>query len=261
VIFQDVTQVVEMEKELRRTERLAGVGQLAADMAHEVRNPLAAISGSVQMLQSGLRSDGADPERRHLMEIVVREADRLDRLIKDFLTFARPSPARSDPVLLRSLVEKVLGMFEAVRPAGVAVEVSIDPALRVQADAGQLTQLFWNLILNAVQAMPDGGPLGIAASALPEPPQEHPEERRKDAEEEACAWAEIVISDAGTGIAPNVLDRIFDPFFTTKREGSGLGLATVARIVDDHGGSLRVESQVGRGTAFRVRLRRAEGAG
>ena len=144
VIFQDVTEVVAMERELRRSERLAAIGELSASIAHEIRNPLAAISGSIQVLQpSGpARAD----ESRRLMEIVLREVDRLDRLIGDFLSFARPGEPRIELVPLAELVSEVLAMFEASRPANVAVECDLHAGLGVHADPGQLRQVLWNLL-------------------------------------------------------------------------------------------------------------------
>jgi len=256
VIFQDVSQVVKMEGDLRRHERLAAVGQLAADLAHEIRNPLAAISGSIQILESSLPGEEAD-ETRRLIGIAVREADRLNGLITDFLHFARPAPANPEPVSVATVAEEVLRMFDAVCPPSVRVSLDVPPGLHVRADEGQLRQLLWNLYLNAAQAMPDGGALDVSAAALP---AQAPLAAGRNAVEEGTDWVEIEVADTGSGIPEEVIDRIFDPFFTTKKEGSGLGLATVHRIVEGHGGHLSVESAVGRGTRFRIRLPLAEAA-
>jgi len=256
VIFQDVTEVVEMEAALRRHERLAGVGQLAADLAHEIRNPRAAISGSIQVLEGSLPR-AEDEETRKLIGIAVREADRLNALITDFLRFARPAPANPEPTSVATVAEEVLRMFDAVCPASVRVSLDVPRDLNVRADEGQLRQLLWNLFLNAVQAMPDGGALDVTAA--PAPPQARAAGGR-NAGEEGASQVEIEVADTGCGIPEEVLDRIFDPFFTTKKDGSGLGLATVHRIVEGHGGQLTVESHVGRGTRFRIRLPRAEAA-
>ena len=256
VIFQDVTGVVKMEADLRRHERLAGVGQLAADLAHEIRNPLAAISGSIQILETSLPGQEAD-EARRLIGIAVREADRLNALITDFLHFARPAPANPEPVSLATVAEEVLRMFDAVCPASVHVSLDVAADLHVRADEGQLRQLLWNLYLNAAQAMPEGGALDISATPLP---AQAPLAAGRNAGEEGAGWVEIEVADTGSGIPEEVIDRIFDPFFTTKKDGSGLGLATVHRIVEGHAGQLTVESAVGRGTRFRIRLPRAEAA-
>jgi two-component system sensor histidine kinase PilS (NtrC family) len=259
VIFQDVTEVVAMEQELRRSERLAGVGQLAADIAHEIRNPLAAISGSVEMLESGLGEDERDLEPRRLMRIVLREIDRLNDLITEFLQFARPAPTKRTPVDLGAVIEELVGMFEVARPQGVVLEVDVGRRSTALADPTQVRQILWNLILNAVQAMPEGGRLRISVAEIVEAPQEGASEDRNEATGEA-GFVEVTVADTGVGIAPEVLERIFDPFFTTKPDGSGLGLATVHRIVEANGGSLRVESHVGEGTALRVRFPRQEEA-
>jgi two-component system, NtrC family, sensor histidine kinase PilS len=259
VIFQDVTQIVEMEGELRRSERQAAIGRLSAAIAHEIRNPLAAISGSIQMLRSASQAAG-DEDSRRLMEIVLRETERLDGLITDFLQYARPAPPKLVSVLLAPLVHDLVQMFTKSRSPGNPIEVRVDvqEGLAVTGDSSQLRQLLWNLYLNAAQAMPTGGRLLIAAHPAPPLPQGRAPAGRNAAEGEVAHFLELVVADTGVGIAPEVIDRIFDPFFTTRREGSGLGLATVHRIVESHGGSLRVESTVGTGTTFRIRLPQAE---
>ena len=256
MIFQDVTHVVEMERELRRSERLAAIGQLSASIAHEIRNPLAAISGSIQVLERRTPERADDPEARRLMEIVLRETDRLNALITDFLLYARPAPRRVTAIALGDALDDVLRMFEAVRPARVAVATRLEPGLVLHADPEQLRQVLWNLVLNAAQAMEKGGRLEIRGARTGEPPQEAVPGRRNE-DQAQQDWVEIAVVDEGVGIPMDALDRIFDPFFTTKRGGSGLGLATVHRIVEQHGGSIRVESTLGVGTTVRVRLPRA----
>lgn len=257
VIFQDVTHVVEMEAQLRRHERLAGVGQLAADLAHEIRNPLAAISGSIQILEAGATGSESDESMR-LMSIVVRETDRLNALITDFLHYARPAPAKPEPVAIATVLEDMRQILESVRPPAVELRVAAPPSLRVMCDDRQLRQLLWNLYLNAVQAMPAGGAIDIRAEA---PAAQAPGDGDRSSGPEGtrerpdgAGFAAIEVADTGTGIPPDVLERIFDPFFTTKEEGSGLGLATVHRIAEGNGGHVTVESAVGRGTRFRVLL-------
>jgi two-component system sensor histidine kinase PilS (NtrC family) len=239
VIFQDLTDVVQMERELRRSERLAAVGELSASIAHEVRNPLAAISGAVQVLQRMQQDLGDEPRR--LMHIVLREIERLDRLISDFLAFARPGPLRAELVSVARVVDETLEAFEAARPANVTLERSVDPRLSLRADPGQLRQVLWNLVINACQAMPDGGRLRVAACFAPETaPQGDPRADRMEAQDKP-AVEEIAVMDQGSGIADDVLEHVFDPFFTTKRDGSGLGLAIVHRVVTEHGGLVRIE--------------------
>jgi two-component system sensor histidine kinase PilS (NtrC family) len=255
-IFQDVTGVVQMEQELRRRERLAGVGELAASIAHEIRNPLAAISGSVELMRSG---EGAAEDGARLMDIVLREIGRLDALIRDFLQYARPAAPKLEAVPLPALLDDVAQMLENSLPAGAQLEHEADPGAVALADPTQLRQVLWNLARNALEALEGGGVVRISASRVAGPPQDGPEGGRRRAPE-GPGSVEIVVADTGRGIALADLERIFDPFYTTKPEGTGLGLATVHRIVESHGGALQVESQAGVGTRFRVRLPAAEPA-
>jgi two-component system sensor histidine kinase PilS (NtrC family) len=256
VIFQDVTEVVAMERELRRAERLAAVGELSASIAHEIRNPLAAISGSIQVMAANGPARATESHR--LMEIVMREVDRLDRLISDFLAFARPGEPRIELVPLEELVSEVLAMFEASRPERVAVERDLQAGLGVHADPGQLRQVLWNLLANAAQAMPEGGVVRIEArTSRGRAPQEGRSSGRMD--EQKPVWAEITVMDQGVGIPKELVDRVFDPFFTTKAGGTGLGLAIVHRVIAEHRGVVRVERGAGAfRTAICLSLPRAE---
>lgn len=238
--FQDLTPLREMQANVRRSERLAAIGQMAAGIAHEIRNPLASMSGSIQMLRDTLT---LDPMSERLMNIVLRETDRLNALITDFLQFARPNPPQFEPIDLRALLEELIQVFGYVRqptdsdPTARASEVQLDmPAeLRLHADPRQLKQVFWNLLNNATQALEDGGEVRIAA---------HRHEDR----------VTVAIIDTGVGIPTEALDRIFDPFYSTKEHGTGLGLAQVLRIVEEHGGRINVKSTVGAGSTFTVEL-------
>jgi two-component system sensor histidine kinase PilS (NtrC family) len=259
VIFQDVSEVVRMEAELRRSERLAAVGELSAGMAHEVRNPLAAISGSIQMLRSGLGAGEADAERRRLMDIVVRETDRVDALITEFLRFARPAPPKLAPVELASLIGEVLEVFAGELPDRVTLECDVPVGIQAHGDADHLRQLLWNLLLNGVQAIPGVGRLDVSARVA-DVPQEQAWEGRNATQAANTRWVEVRVADSGGGIPPEVLERIFEPFFTTRQSGSGLGLATVHRIVEAHGGSVGVHSAPGEGTEVRILLPRPEEA-
>jgi two-component system sensor histidine kinase PilS (NtrC family) len=260
VIFQDVSAVVRMEQELRVSSRLAGVGELAASIAHEIRNPLAAISGSVELLRGG----GAEAERERLMDIVLREIGRLDALIRDFLQFARPAPPKLVAVALPPLLAEVAQMLATAVPPGARLEVEADPAACALADPTQLRQVLWNLARNACDALEGPGLIRLAAARVANAPRDAANAPqgagggdRKRPREEAAA-VEIVVADTGRGIPLDDLERIFDPFYTTKPDGTGLGLPTVHRIVESHGGALQVESQPGVGTRFRVRLPVAE---
>lgn len=260
VIFQDVTDVVAMEHELRRSERLAAVGELSASIAHEIRNPLAAISGSIQMLRRAAEGAEGGGEDARLMDIVLRETERLNRLISDFLRYARPGPIVAESVDVKELLGEMREMWEPSLPTGIGLAVDVPAGLRVQADPGQLQQVLWNLVINSAQAMPEGGEISVTATPYGAGgPQGRADSDRNEEEKEACV--EICVLDTGAGIPRDVLENIFDPFFTTKAEGSGLGLATVHRIVEEHGGSLHLESREAHGTCVRVRLPRGETSG
>ncbi len=257
VIFQDVTRIVEMEQALRRGERMAAIGELSARLAHEIRNPLAAISGSIEMLEQ-VEGDASDAAR--LRGIVARETERLDLLITDFLRYARPAPPDRVRVELAPVVEEIGAMLEAARSGGgteFRVERHVPAGLALWADEGQLRQVLWNLWRNAEEAMPAGGEISIEARALP--PQAAARGGRRGNEPEGSV--EIVIADRGVGIPEDHLERVFEPFFTTKKEGTGLGLATVHRIVESNDGEIAVESRPGEGTRFRLRFAAARATG
>jgi two-component system sensor histidine kinase PilS (NtrC family) len=200
--------------------------------------------------------DGAG-ESKPLMEIAEREVDRLNDLITDFLQFARPGRANPEAIPISEAVDDVLEMFESADPGRVRVDV--EEGLAVYADAAQLRQVLWNLLINADQAMPEGGVIGVVAHSISEAPAQDPNSEDRMGNQGPVDWAEISVMDRGVGIPDAVADRVFDPFFTTKRNGSGLGLATVHRIVEDHGGTVRLETSSGSwSTVVRVRLHRAK---
>ena len=234
VIFQDLTALREMERQVQRSQRLADLGRVAAGLAHELRNPLASMAGSIELLKGapGLREQDA-----RLMDIVLREAGRLEQLVAAFLAFSRPAPPRRDRVELDRVLGEALDVF-AHDPA--AARVRLERVLRPTAawcDADQVRQVFWNLAVNACHAA-GGGERGHVRVAC------GPDGDR----------ATFTVEDDGSGIAPADLKQLFTPFFTTKERGTGLGLATVQRIVDAHGGTVSVDSVPGRGTRFTVRL-------
>ena len=260
VIFQDVTQVVSLERALRQRERLAAVGELAAGVAHEVRNPLAAISGCIEMLRSMNRERSGDLEQERLMSIVLREIERLDALIADFLQFARPAAPKHEPIRVGDLLEEVAEMCRAACPIGVRVAAKAPPDLMLSADATQLRQVIWNLVRNAVQAVGDRGEIELSSAFLEKGLAQAGAAGHRTGNAGEGDAVEIVVADDGPGIDAAALERIFDPFFTTKPAGTGLGLATVHRIVTAHAGSIEVSSVPGSGARFRVLLP-ARGAG
>lgn len=249
-VFKDLTQIRSLEEEMRRKEWLASLGEMSAGMAHEIRNPLGALAGAMQMLRQDLQ---ADETSQRLMDIAIRETTRLDAIITEFLQYARPPAlnlAESD--LYKVLAETLdLVQHEARIRRGISIKVvPCSEPLQAQVDRDQMKQVFWNLAVNAFDAMPAGGELTITAGS-----------RRVDVAGRKADVIEVSFHDTGEGISKNNLDKIFLPFFTTKQRGSGLGLATVHRIVDLHGGWIKVESQEGRGTRFGVCLPRTADAG
>ncbi|MBE7448411.1 MAG: PAS domain-containing protein [Kofleriaceae bacterium] len=241
VNFQDLTELRTLEETMRRAERLATVGQLAAGIAHELRNPLASISGSVELLA---RTPAVADDDRALMAIVVREIERLDQLIRDLLEYASPRPRTLVQVDVAALLAEVVQVMRQDRAtADVELRTELpDAPLVLTADPGQLRQVVWNLCRNAAEAAAAGpaGPGTVTVRA------------RGDA-----IGVTIEVEDDGPGIASEHLPRVFDPFFTTKKRGTGLGLATSHAIVTEHGGTVDVRSEPGRGTRFVVRLPRA----
>jgi len=243
--FQDITKLVEMEEQMRRQERLATVGSLAAGIAHEIRNPLASLSGSIQLLQQELDLGG---DEKRLMDIVVRETDRLNTIITDFLEYARPKSGQSEQVALRPILDETIMLLKNDKNFNENIHFTndIDERILLKGDAQRLRQVFWNLLINSYQAMPASG--SITVSAAPVATSGGPE------------LCEIVLADTGRGIEREFLNKIFDPFFTTKAHGTGLGLAIAYRIIDDHQGTIAVDSEEGKGTKFIIRLPLAEAA-
>lgn len=224
--FQDLTQLKEAEMQLQRADRLAAVGRLASGMAHEIRNPLASISGSVQLLLEGASLSDEDSR---LMGIVLREADRLSKLLTDFLVFARPCRPEKKAIQVLELFGELGDILAAdTRFKDVRLEIECVENAVLLVDRHMLQQALWNLLLNASDAMGRGGRVCLVFDRL----------------------GRVCVEDSGSGIAPDVGDKIFDPFFSTKEKGTGLGLATVFSIMEAHGGFIELgESRYG-GAAF-----------
>lgn len=240
--FQDVTELKQMESELKRADRLAAVGELSARIAHEIRNPLASISGSVQLIAQDRAILG---EERQLLDIVIKETERLNSLISEFLAYARPNPPQRLPVPLCRMIEDLRILTRSDRRfERIAIRQEFSDSMTVRVDVDQFAQILWNIFANAADAMPEGGEITVSMERL----------TGEGKDSGSGCWDEITISDTGTGMSNHVLAGIFEPFFTTKRGGTGLGLATVYRIVEGHGGHVRVESTPGRGTCFHIYL-------
>lgn len=252
LIFQDITKFKEMEEQMKRFDKMAAIGLLAAGMAHEIRNPLASLSGCIQMLKSELQ---LDQDQQQLMEIILRESERLNALITDFLLFAQPPQTHKRPCEIRKVIDETIDLFihspsfhEDLRvhppPSHVNILATIDP--------DQMKQVFWNLLTNAAQAMSNGGEIDVRLekqnglswrTSLPL----SVDHKRKE-------WLKISFKDTGSGIATQEKEKIFEPFFTTKETGTGLGLSIVHKIIENHHGVIKVESEVGEGSTFTIFL-------
>ena len=242
--FQDLSEIKRMEAQMRHADRLAAIGRLAAGLAHEIRNPIASIRGSIEVLRQNLKPQGAD---RRLMDIVLRESDRLDGTIAEFLEFSRPRRLQLALTDVTQMIDEVLLLLGQEPSHGVRMDKAYpDGTLKAYVDSAQLRQALWNLCRNAVDAMPLGGTLRVAARLA------------RAAEPDPRALVEIVVQDSGAGIPPDHLPHIFEPFYTTKPDGTGLGLAIVHRIIEEHDGEIRVESPPEGGTRFVILLPHVE---
>ena len=222
-------QILEIEENLRRVDRLSALGELSAGMAHEIRNPLGSIRGTAEILQDGIPEN--DP-RYEFTRILIKEVDRLNRVVQDFLNFAKPPVVEQESVNLEQCIDEVLLLVRPqLQKSAVAVEFEHICLPSIHGQPEQLRQIFLNLILNALQAMPGGGTLRITT-------------RVQD------SFAQVQLSDTGQGIAPEHLAKVFNPFFTTRGEGTGLGLAITHRLMQGHGGRIEVSSRPGAGTTF-----------
>jgi len=241
-IFQDLTEIRVLEEEVALKKRMAALGEMAAGVAHELRNPLASLSGSVQVLQRDLRPRG---EAGELMEIVVKETKRLDCIIRDFLLFAKPGRFHPTQVDLAPLLVETLSLLEHSdeRRADhrILTEVGSEP-VPAWVDANRMKQVFWNLAKNALKAMPQGGTLRARARLGPE-------------------GAHVSFVDSGVGMSDEEVAKSFQPFHSSFAGGSGLGLSIVYRIVQEHGGRIQVQSRPGAGTTITLALPSAQGSG
>lgn len=235
ITFQDLTHIRALEETSRRQDRLAAIGRMAASIAHEIRNPLAAMRGSIQMLRSEIAADSPQAE---LMEIILRESDRLNRIISDFLNYARPRSivlAEADVAdLLRETFTLMRHSPEISPRQSVEADLPEEPLL-AKVDAEQLRQVFWNLARNAFHAMPDGGTL------------------KAQMRQNSNGRLRINFIDDGRGMTPEQVERLFEPFSSTTG-GSGLGLSIVYQIIRDHGGTINVRSREGQGTNITIEL-------
>ncbi len=259
LVLRDLTQPRRMQQELHRHERLATLGQLSAGVAHEIRNPLAGIGTSAQVL---LRRFEPRDERARFVRVILDEVARLDRLVTNLLQYARPRTPELAPGRLADCVQRVIELSgDSFARAGVRAEVDTAAGLEpLWIDADLVTQVILNVTLNAVQAMPEGGGLRYEVRATRRRPAPRgPGRRAGDAPRPAAAGRRVAgdervpiqqvrVTDTGTGIPRRVLGKLFDPFFSTKPRGTGLGLSICQTIMQEHGGWIEVASREGRGT-------------
>jgi len=236
LIFQDVTQIKKMEEQVKLSEKQAAFVRIAAGMAHEIRNPLASLRAATELLSHG----AADPHnKKRLLDIVIRESDRLNALLGDFLLAVSSRQTEKERMMLSDLVEKTVELFS--RQIGArsdfTLETIINKGLAIEGQPAQLKQALWNLLMNAADAVAGGGLIRVTLEA-----------------DSAAGEAILKVQDSGPGIPPEIRDRIFEPFTTTKEKGTGLGLSLVLSALEAHNGIIEVETAPGAGTVFAIRL-------
>ncbi len=235
LMIQDLSQVKNLEEDLRRSERLAALGKMAAGVAHELRNPLSSIKGLALVLRSKSCNENHD---REAADILVQEVERLNRSISELLDYARPQKLQKNKVDIQKLLKKAVSLLSMdAEASGVQMVTDFPEVLpMLNADEDKLNQVFLNLFLNSIQAMTGGGTLTVSTEKT---------------DEESI---KVVVTDTGCGISAENISRVFDPYFTTKPEGTGLGMAMSAKIVEEHGGSITFESEEGKGASVIVEI-------
>jgi two-component system sensor histidine kinase HydH len=223
IVLRDLREIKQLEEKVRRAEKLAAIGKLAAGVAHEIRNPLSSIRGFAQFLGKGLKGS---PREQEYAQTMVDEVDRINRVVSDLLTFAGPNKAEMAPADVTEIVEHCLRLVQAdCDSRNITVRSNIFDLSKVRLDTSQITQAVLNLLLNALQAVESGGTIEIGAALKP-----------------ASEQLEIWIEDDGPGVEHDKIDKIFDPFYTTRTKGTGLGLPIVHKIMENHQGEIEVES-------------------
>jgi two-component system sensor histidine kinase HydH len=236
LLLKDLREIRDLQEKVHRSERLASLGRLAAGVAHEIRNPLSSIKGFAQYF---VKRFSGQPEEQGYASIMVREVDRLNRVITDLLDFAGPKEPHREPHSLEAVAEQALKLLAPdLEARKVAVVKDYEPGLpAVSVDRDRISQVFINILLNALESMETGGEIRLSLRRCGPPPA-----------------VEISVADMGAGIPEGDLEKVFEPFFSRKKKGTGLGLAIVHQIVESHRGDILVESQPGKGTTFRIRL-------
>jgi two-component system sensor histidine kinase HydH len=223
IILRDLREIKQLEEKVRRSEKMAAIGKLAAGVAHEIRNPLSSIKGFAQYLRQALKNK---PREKEYAETMVLEVDRINQVVTDLLTFARPMEAELAPTDISELVEHTVRLVhDDAQSRNVSVQMNISDLSKIPLDANQMTQAILNLLLNSLQAIHTGGQIEVGAELNP-----------------SDSRLKIWVEDDGTGIAADQKEKIFDPFFTTREKGTGLGLAIVHKIVENHNGEINLQS-------------------
>lgn len=223
IILRDLREIKQLEEKVRRSEKLAAIGKLAAGVAHEIRNPLSSIRGFAQYLKNALKDH---PREQEYAETMVSEVDRINRVVTDLLTFARPMEADLVPTDVTELVERTVRLVQAdARSRNIAIQMRLSDLSKIALDANQMTQALLNLLLNSLQAVNAGGHIEVGAELDP-----------------SISRLKIWVEDDGAGISGDQKEKIFDPFFTTREKGTGLGLAIVHKIVENHNGEIDLQS-------------------
>jgi len=238
-IFQDITELKKFEAEMKLKEKWAALGELSSNIAHEIRNPLASLKGSIEMLREDTMPQN---QKMRLMEIALKEMERLNSIITDFLTYSRPTPPEFKRCELHGILDETIELLKHAdhNKNNISINKKYLGRLEVDADPQKMRQVFWNLGLNAIEAMPEGGELIVSTR-------------------NTSTAVEVMFKDSGIGIDDHDMERIFYPFFTTKENGTGLGLSIAYRIIEEHAGSINVKSSPGFGTTFEVILPKTNG--
>ncbi|MBI4379372.1 MAG: PAS domain S-box protein [Nitrospinae bacterium] len=250
-VFDDMTRIKDMEEKVIKSEKLAAIGRITAGIAHEIRNPLASISGSIQVLKDELSLGDSN---KRLMEIILRETERLNSIITQFLIYASPSKKYIHRCNMLELINETITLLKNSKdyPQNIDIVTSFtEGEIFIHADSKQMKQVLWNLCLNSIHAMDRGGTMTITAKRRDTQIHSKSTTNSPDQGEEEV---EITIHDTGIGIPEANLEKIFDPFFTTKENGSGLGLSTVLKIIEGHNGSIHLKSKEGKGTKVKIIL-------
>ena len=239
ITFQDLTEIRSMEDSVRRKDRLAALGRVAAGLAHEIRNPLGAMRGAIQVLES---TTPRESTQASLMDIILKESDRLNSIITNFLGYARPAAVDFTDTNIRETIRETLTLLrhspDVTDKHVLKEDIGNGDDIIISADPSQLKQIFWNLARNAIQAMPDGGTLTVSLDTMPN------------------KRIRIIFEDTGRGMKPDQVEQLFEPFANSTSGGTGLGLSIVYQIVRDHNGAINVRSREGKGTVITVDLPR-----